>query len=120
LRHMREIEEETETLRAAIQGGADSEPGRPADEVFGELEEKFAAAARLRATPPDANAVIEILRANETQLRKRGVAHIALFGSVARGEARAGSDIDLLVDLDPDAPIGVFEYAGIAQCLEQL
>jgi len=29
---------------------------------------------------------------------------IILFGSAARGEARAGSDLDLLVELDDDAP----------------
>jgi predicted nucleotidyltransferase/DNA-binding XRE family transcriptional regulator len=32
---------------------------------------------------------------------KHGVSHLRAFGSVARGEAKAGSDIDLLVDLKP-------------------
>jgi len=36
-----------------------------------------------------------------------------VFGSVARGEARPNSDIDVLVDLDPNRPIGVFEYARL-------
>ena len=31
---------------------------------------------------------------------RRGVSHIRVFGSVARGEARVDSDIDLLVDFD--------------------
>lgn len=34
--------------------------------------------------------------------RKYGARNIRVFGSVARGEAKAGSDVDLLVDLDPD------------------
>ena len=32
---------------------------------------------------------------------RHGVSHLRAFGSVARGEAKAGSDIDLLVDLRP-------------------
>ena len=36
-----------------------------------------------------------------------------MFGSVARGEARPDSDIDVLVELDPSRPMGVFEYARV-------
>jgi predicted nucleotidyltransferase len=43
----------------------------------------------------------------------RGVCHAAVFGSVARGEAGAGSDIDVIVELDEDRPIGIFEYARL-------
>ena len=32
---------------------------------------------------------------------RHGISHLRAFGSVARGEAKAGSDIDLLVDLKP-------------------
>ena len=35
---------------------------------------------------------------------RRGVSHIRGFGSVARGDAEPGSDIDLLVDFDPSHP----------------
>ncbi len=42
--------------------------------------------------------ILECLRAQLPQLRQRyGVESVALFGSLARGEARAGSDVDLLV-----------------------
>jgi hypothetical protein len=61
----------------------------------------------------DLQSVLEILRAHESDLRRLGVAHAAVFGSVARGEARAGSDIDVLVELDEKRPIGVFEYARL-------
>jgi uncharacterized protein len=33
--------------------------------------------------------------------RKYGLSNLRVFGSVARGQANTGSDIDLLVDLDP-------------------
>jgi uncharacterized protein len=61
----------------------------------------------------DLQSVLETLRAHESDLRGLGVAHAAVFGSMARGEARAGSDIDVLVDLDEKHPIGIFEYARL-------
>jgi len=61
----------------------------------------------------DLQCVIKTLRAHESDLRRLGVAHAAVFGSVARGEARAGSDIDVLVELDEKHPIGIFEYARL-------
>jgi uncharacterized protein len=64
--------------------------------------------------------ILATLRANEPELRQRGIRHAALFGSVARGEATASSDIDLLIDLDPNAPIGVFEYVDMTDFIGSL
>jgi len=50
-------------------------------------------------------------------LLSRGVLHAALFGSVARGEQTPDSDIDILIELAPDAQVGLFEYVGIEQYL---
>ena len=66
------------------------------------------------------DAVIKILRSNQAQLRQRGVAHTAVFGSVARGEASPASDLDLLLEIDPAAEMGVFDYAGVIPFLESL
>ena len=44
--------------------------------------------------------VISILRAHREEIRALGAARLGVFGSFARGEARADSDVDLLVDLD--------------------
>jgi len=63
---------------------------------------------------------IAILVANREALRARGVRHAALFGSVARGEARPESDLDILIDLEPDAKLGIFEYVGIRQFIADL
>jgi predicted nucleotidyltransferase len=65
-------------------------------------------------------AIIAKLRENEAALRGRGVAHAALFGSHARGDNRPDSDIDILIDIAPDAPVGLWEYVGITQYLEDL
>ena len=61
-----------------------------------------------------------MLHAHEVDLRRRGVCHAAVFGSVARGDARSGSDIDVLVDLDPQQAIGLFEYARIKLYIAEL
>ena len=56
---------------------------------------------------------LRALREHESELRRRGVRHAAVFGSVARGQATAASDVDILVELDPAAPLGLFEYARL-------
>lgn len=66
------------------------------------------------------DAVIATLRANEAALRRLGVMHAALFGSVARDQAGPDSDIDIMVDIEPTAPVGVFEYVGIIRFIEGL
>lgn len=43
-----------------------------------------------------------------------------LFGSVARGDARDDSDLDLLVDLVPGAGNELLRVAGIAEELSEL
>jgi uncharacterized protein len=52
-----------------------------------------------------------------TNLQSLGVRSLALFGSVARNEARADSDIDILVDLEP--PITFDRYMDVKLYLEE-
>jgi hypothetical protein len=66
------------------------------------------------------DAALAILRAHETPLRQRGVKRAALFGSTARGEAQAGSDIDIMVEIDPAARVDLYRYVGITQYIEAL
>ena len=56
---------------------------------------------------------LRILKDDEPELRRRGVTHAAVFGSVARGEASEASDVDILIDLDPERPIDLFDYINI-------
>ena len=60
-----------------------------------------------------------ILAQHEGELWALGVKvkSLAVFGSVARGEARPDSDVDLLVEFD--RPIGLFHFAGVQRRLAQ-
>jgi predicted nucleotidyltransferase len=51
--------------------------------------------------------IIAKLRAIEPQLRAQGVAVLYLFGSYARDEARADSDVDMFVDPVDDNTFGL-------------
>jgi predicted nucleotidyltransferase len=59
--------------------------------------------------------VIARLREAEPALRARGIRRAAVFGSVARGEERPDSDIDILIDIDPDVPLSIFDYVGLKE-----
>ena len=63
---------------------------------------------------------LAILRANEPDLRAKGVVHAAIFGSVARGEARTDSDVDVLIEIDAQRRIGLFRYASLCEDVREL
>ncbi len=68
----------------------------------------------------NAEDIIATLKENEAALKARGVTHAALFGTRARGDNRPDSDIDIMVEIAPGRPMGVFEYTGIVQYIEDM
>lgn len=64
------------------------------------------------------DATLDTLKRHKREIfRKFPVRRIALFGSLARGEQRIGSDIDILVDVDPS--IGL-RFVALADTLQDL
>ncbi len=51
-------------------------------------------------------------------VHERGASNPRLFGSLARGEAHSGSDLDLLVDLSPEASL--LDLIALKQDVEAL
>lgn len=64
--------------------------------------------------------VIAKLREHEAVLRARGVRHAALFGSVARGTADQDSDIDIMIETEPEAVGDLYAYVGLKAFIEAL
>ncbi len=56
----------------------------------------------------------------EAFCRERGIAWLALFGSVLRDDFRPESDVDVLIEFEPDHVPGLFEFSGYALELENI
>ena len=67
---------------------------------------------------PPGTAVRAQIAALEPVLRGRGVTSVALFGSVARREAGPSSDVDILIDVDPDVHFSLIDLFDIKALLE--
>ena len=67
----------------------------------------------------DKDTIIALLRAALPDLRRRWpIRSLALFGSMARGKARAESDLDVLVEFD--RPIDMFAFLALEEELAGL
>ena len=77
-------------------------------------EDGYNAAMRIRA---DIEVPDDALRA---LCQRFGVARLEVFGSSARGDFRAGSDVDLLVEFLPGERVGLLRLAGLQLELQAL
>ena len=68
----------------------------------------------------DRQDIIARLREHQAALKQRGVSHVALFGSRARGDARPDSDTDIMIEFDPAARRGVYEYVDLKEYIASL
>jgi hypothetical protein len=64
--------------------------------------------------------VLKMLRRHERELRARGLTRLALFGSTARGDLRPDSDVDLLIEIDPERRFGLFAFLDLKNDLAGL
>jgi uncharacterized protein len=68
--------------------------------------------------PPKKDEVFAELAALEAPLRERGLKSLAVFGSVARGIASFDSDVDVLIDIEPDARFSLIDLVSLKNFLE--
>lgn len=65
--------------------------------------------------------ILKTLRVHKDELRQRfGVKSLAIFGSVARGDAKPKSDVDIVVEFDPQAHVGLFKMVELKEFLEKV
>jgi len=58
------------------------------------------------------------LRALRPAFEKEGVTGMALIGSRARGDNRPDSDIDLIIEVDPDRTFSILDLIGVKHIVE--
>ena len=68
----------------------------------------------------DKGMVLQTLRLHEPELRAEGILHLRLFGSVARGDASAQSDVDIMADFDRSKRLTLFDMARLEDQLSDL
>ncbi len=67
----------------------------------------------------DTRVILQSRREEILSLASRhGARNVRLFGSVARGDARADSDVDILVDMEPGRSL--FDLGGLLYDLQTL
>jgi predicted nucleotidyltransferase len=71
-----------------------------------------------REEPPTLAEVVAKLREHAPDLRKRGIRHLYVFGSVARGDARADSDVDLAIEVDPTSDFSLITLGSLTTDVE--
>jgi predicted nucleotidyltransferase len=64
--------------------------------------------------------VIGVLRTHAPELKKAGLAHLHLFGSVARGHATRNSDVDLMAEFDASSRMTLIKLGGLQHRLSSL
>ena len=60
------------------------------------------------------------IKPHEAELRAAGITSLALFGSGARGDARADSDIDLMCEIDKTRVHDLLDFIGIQLRLKDI
>jgi predicted nucleotidyltransferase len=68
----------------------------------------------------DKSEVIAKLREHEPELKAAGVTRLALFGSVARGEASVQSDVDLMAEFDSGREFSLLDRVRLENRLADL
>ena len=94
------------------------EKGASVQDLIGGLVDEFI--DRERAAKPTLADVVSRLRGAKAEIKSLGVAHIDLFGSIVRGEAQGGSDIDLVAEFKDRRGMSLSKFASLRMKLEDI
>lgn len=65
--------------------------------------------------------IINILKEHKEELKEKyRVREIGVFGSYVRGEQKNESDIDILIEFEPDARISLLDFVGLENYISDL
>ena len=64
--------------------------------------------------------ILTTLSGHHRELRKFGVTCIGIIGSAARDELGPSEDLEIIVEFDPDAHVGLFGFVRLEEHLCQL
>jgi uncharacterized protein len=64
--------------------------------------------------------IIAKIRSSASAIRAEGVTRLAIFGSRARGDAREDSDLDILIEVDPNAKFSLLDLIGVEHIIEDV
>ncbi len=64
--------------------------------------------------------MVQRIRAEEPELRRRGIRHLAIFGSMARGDEHAGSDVDIAIEIEPGRSFSLIRMEDTRLLLEDV
>jgi len=65
--------------------------------------------------------ITNILKEHKEELKKKyGIKEIGIFGSYVRGEYKKKSDLDILVEFEEDARIGLLKFVNMENYLSEL
>lgn len=106
-----------ETIRDRLKAAAVAR-GESVQGLVGSLVERFL--AEEERTAPDLATIMGKLRSHAEDLRHHGIIGLWVFGSVARGDAHSGSDVDLFAEFDAGAHLSLVGLASLRADLSDL
>lgn len=76
--------------------------------------------AELTAEAPVLLDAVATIRKKQAVLEEAGVAHLSIFGSVARGDASPGSDVDIVIEVKRGRRFSLIDQIRVGELLERL